>query len=86
MRQEGRPPGISDLAYNEQAKLLATGLNNVAVAFIVVGVVTPITAGSFGVPSAPAISVWTAVFAGIWFCAAAGLHCLGRRVLRSLKP
>ncbi|GEO98290.1 hypothetical protein [Methylobacterium haplocladii] len=52
-----RPPGLSDLAYDERAKLSATGLDNEAVAFIVVGVVTPVTAVNFGVPSAPAISV-----------------------------
>ena len=31
----------------EQAKLLATAINHVAVAFIVIGFVTPITAASF---------------------------------------
>ena len=35
--------------HNEQTKLLATGLNNVAVAFVVIGGVTPVTAMSFGV-------------------------------------
>lgn len=77
---------MSDLAYNEQAKLLATGLNNIAVAFIVIGVVTPVTAMGFGLPSAPAVSVWTIAFSAVWFGAGAGLHWLGRRVLRSLKP
>lgn len=39
--------------HNEQTKLLATAINNVAVAFIVIGAVTPMTAASFGVPTAP---------------------------------
>ena len=37
---------MSDAAQNEQTKLLATALNNVAVAFIVIGVVTPMTAAA----------------------------------------
>jgi hypothetical protein len=76
---------MSDVAQNEQTKLLATGLNNIAVAFVVIGVVTPITAASFGVASAPHLSWSTLGFAVIWFCAGAGLHWLARRALRSLK-
>ena len=78
-------PGES-AAFNEQTKLLATCLNNVAVAFIVIGVVTPITSVSFGIPNAPPLSFGTAAFALLWFCAGAGLHWVGRLVLRSLKP
>ncbi len=73
-------------AFNEQTKLLATAINNVAVAFVILGVVTPLTAVSFGVVSAPPPSPWTAFFAAIWFCTGAGLHLLARRALRSLKP
>ena len=40
--------------HNEQTKLLATAINNVAVALIVIGVVTPLTAVSFGIPAAAA--------------------------------
>lgn len=72
--------------HNEQTKLLATGINNIAVAFIVIGVVTPITAVSFGIAAAPAPSLATAFFAAVWFCAGVGLHILARRALRSLKP
>ncbi|GLS45718.1 hypothetical protein [Methylobacterium brachythecii] len=73
-------------AYNEQTKLLATGLNNVAVAFIVIGVVTPITAVSFGVPNAPPLNFGSAAFALLWFGAGTGLHWVGRNVLRSIRP
>ena len=73
-------------AYNEQTKLLATCLNNVAVAFIVIGVITPITAVSFGIPNAPPLSFATAAFAILWFCAGVGLHWVGRSVLRSVRP
>ncbi|WP_233384432.1 hypothetical protein [Methylobacterium sp. C25] len=57
---------MSDAARNEQTKLLATGLNNIGVAFVVIGVVTPITAASFGVASAPHFSWSTGGFSVIW--------------------
>lgn len=69
---------------NEQTKLLATGLNNVAVAFVVIGGVTPVTAMSFGVASAPHLSIASATFAAIWIGAGAGLPWVARFVLRSL--
>jgi ABC-type multidrug transport system permease subunit len=72
--------------FDEQTKLLATAINTVAVAFVILGVVTPLTAVSFGVASAPPPSPWTAFFAAIWLCAGASLHLLARRALRSLKP
>ncbi|MBX9933141.1 MAG: hypothetical protein K2Y56_16655 [Methylobacterium sp.] len=72
--------------HSEQTRLLATGINNIAVAFIVIGVVTPVTAVSFGITAGPAPSLATAFFASVWFCAGAGLHSIVRRVLRSLKP
>ncbi|GJE48510.1 hypothetical protein GOFOIKOB_1541 [Methylobacterium tardum] len=72
--------------HNEQTKLLATALNNVAVAFAVIGFVTPITAMSFGIANAPVLRPATAFFATIWLCAAIGLHLIGRRVLRSIRP
>ncbi len=72
--------------HNEQTKLLATGLNNVAVAFVVIGGVTPVTAMSFGVASAPKLSFGTVAFAAIWLCAGIAVHQAARRALRSLKP
>lgn len=72
--------------HNEQTKLLATAPNNVAVAFAVIGFVTPITAMSFGIANAPVLRPATAFFATIWLCAAIGLHFIGRRVLRSIRP
>jgi len=38
-------------ASNEQTKLLATAINNVAVSFVVIGFVTPVVAVSFGGPA-----------------------------------
>ena len=72
--------------HNEQTKLLATGLNTIAVAFIVIGVVTPITAVSFGVATAPVLRPATVFFAAVWLCAGIGLHWTARGVLRSIRP
>jgi len=77
---------VSDPIHNEQTKLLATGLNTIAVAFVVIGGVTPLTAISFGVATAPSLSLGTAGFALVWFGAGAGIHWVARRVLRSLRP
>ena len=52
--------------HSEQARLLATALNNIAVAYVVIGFVTPMTAASFGVPSAPALRVENAIFTLVW--------------------
>ena len=72
--------------HNEQTKLLATAVNNIAVALVVIGVVTPVTAMSFGVASAPVLRPATVVFAAIWLCAATGLHWIGLRILQSIRP
>ncbi|WP_430913808.1 hypothetical protein [Methylobacterium sp. sgz302541] len=72
--------------HNEQTKLLATAINNVAVAFIVIGAVTPMTAASFGVPTVPTLTLGSGFFVTIWLCAGAALHFLARRALRSMKP
>jgi succinate dehydrogenase hydrophobic anchor subunit len=71
--------------HNEQTKLLATAVNNIAVAFAVIGFVTPITAMSYAIASAPTLRPATAFFAAIWLCTAIGLHWVGRRVLRSIR-
>lgn len=70
--------------HNEQTKLLATGVNNVAVACIVIGFVTPISGMGFGAANAPPLSIGTVAFA--WILAGSVVHWLARRTLRSLKP
>lgn len=77
---------VSDATRNEQTKLLATGVNNIAVAVVVIGSVTPVTAVSFGMPTAPALGSGTAIFAVIWLCAGGTIHWIARRILRSLRP
>ena len=71
--------------HNEQTKLLATALNNVAVAYVVIGFVTPVTAVSFGVASAPPLKLATLLFVLLWLCAGAIIHWTARRVIRSLR-
>jgi len=73
---------LSDPIHTEQTGLLATGLNTI----VVVGGVTPVTAISFAVASAPSRGLGPAALAVVWFGAGAGLHWTVRRVLRSLRP
>lgn len=82
----GAGSGVPDATRNEQTKLLATGVNNIAVALVVIGGVTPITAVSFGMPSAPPFSIGTVAFAVIWLCTGASIHWVAGRILRSLEP
>ena len=74
------------LVHNEQTKLLATALNNVAVAYVVIGFVTPMTAASFGVASAPVMRLESVIFTVVWLCTGCALHYGARRALRSMKP
>lgn len=59
---------------NEQAKLLATALNNVAVACVVIGFVTPMTALSSGVASAQVARIDTLSFSLLWLSIGITLH------------
>lgn len=72
--------------HNEQTKLLATALNNIAVAFVVIGFVTPMTALSFGIASAPVPRADTLSFSLVWLLTGVTLHFGARRALRSLRP
>ena len=81
----GNKASVSQV-HNEQIKLLATGFNNVAVACIVIGVVTPISAMSFGVASAPPLSFRAGTFALVWLLAGGCIHWSARHALRRLKP
>ena len=77
---------MTDPVRAEQTKLLATAINNVAVAFVVIGFVTPVTALSFGIASAPHGGWGTVAFSAVWFLTGCSLHCIARRILRSLSP
>lgn len=76
---------VSDVVRTEQTKLLATAINNVAVAFVIVGFVTPVTAASFGIANAPAVTPRSTLFALAWVATGFALHWLARRALRGLR-
>jgi hypothetical protein len=74
------------LIHNEQTKLTATLLNNVAMAFVAAGVVTPLIAYFYGIGAGAPIGVWRpSGGAAIWFLTGIGIHLAARRILRSLR-
>lgn len=85
----GEPPLFSrsariKLIQNEQAKLSASAVNNVGVAFVVVGIVTPVVA--YAQSPSPTTSVLPLVISGIWLLTGAILHLAARLILVSLEP
>jgi len=79
-----RHPALMNLIHNERMKLLATGLNNLAVATLVAGILAPIAGVLYGTSSASGNRGWLLVTL-IWLCAGFGLHVLGRIVLGRLR-
>lgn len=73
-------------ANTEQTKLLATAINNVAAAFIVIGFVTPITAASFNLGGVGPLRFDTAALTVVWLFTRIGIHLIARRILRGIKP
>jgi hypothetical protein len=71
--------------HNEQTKLTATALNNVAVAFIIAGFVGPLVAYGFGSTTLPP-TVSTVVVSVSWLLIGLILHLLARLVLLGLVP
>jgi hypothetical protein len=70
---------------NERIKLLATALNNMAVATFITAVIAPIVAlfnGSNGV----AVTIWWTFGSALWILAGAGLHLAAQGVLGRLRP
>jgi hypothetical protein len=72
------------LIHNEQTKLTATALNNIAVAFIIAGFVAPVV-GLGQRLDAPG-DVLSIVLSVIWLGTGSILHLCARLVLRRLKP
>jgi len=72
------------LVKNEQIKLTATALNNVGVAFVVVGLVSPLV-GFSQLRQAPSDAL-AFLFHAAWFASGLALHVTARLVLRRLKP
>lgn len=71
---------------NKQTKLLVTALNNAAVACVVIGFVTPMTALSSGVASAQVARIDTLSFSLVWLSTGIRLHFGTWRAQRSLRP
>ena len=73
------------LVHNEQTKLTATALNNVAVAFVIAGFVGPMVA--VGYRSAAMARDGIAILVSIiWLFIGFILHSIARLILRDLKP
>ena len=69
----------------ERTKLLATALNNLGVATLTIGVVTPGVAHLYGVGPAPALSKILA-FSALFLSFAMILHLLAAYVLEDIDP
>jgi hypothetical protein len=70
-------------ARNEQAKLSATYLNNVAVALLALGFLTPILSTAFA--AGPASTLRLDVL-GVRTVASGALHVMARLILRRIVP
>lgn len=74
------------LISNERTKFLATWLNTIASAAVILGVIAPLAAAFYGASVSDAPSPFTlALGALIWFFSGLALHLGVRRILRSLK-
>jgi hypothetical protein len=71
-------PATAILRANERLKLLAAGLNNLALAFVVAGYVGPVVGGT--VPGNP-----RAIVTLVWLVFGVGLHTVGQVVLGRLR-
>ncbi len=73
------------LIHNEQIKLTATALNNVAVAFVIAGFVGPMVAVGYGSAAMARDSIAILVSI-IWLFVGFILHSIVKPILRDLKP
>jgi hypothetical protein len=73
-----------NLVHNERTKLLATALNNTAVATVVTAIVAPIVGFLYGTPTAAASKFWPLIGL-IWLLVGLGLHAVAQGVLGRLK-
>jgi hypothetical protein len=72
------------LVHNEQTKLTATALNNVAVAFVIAGFVAPVV--GFGQTLSAPDNAIPVLFSLVWLLTGLVLHLAARLVLRTLQP
>lgn len=71
------------LIENERTKLLATALNNTAVAIIITAVVTPIAGFLYGIQTV--VSQYWPILLVIWFSVGIGIHLFAQALLGRLK-
>jgi hypothetical protein len=73
---------------NKRTKLLATALNNVAVATLIAGVIAPAANFLYGTTSATAIHSWSSIglIGCCWFFGGVTLHLAAQLVLKRLIP
>jgi uncharacterized membrane-anchored protein len=72
------------LVRNEQIKLAATASNNLAVAFVVTGVIGPAAAAAYQITT-PNGRFWIA-FVVLWPMMGLLTHLIGRHILKGLLP
>ena len=72
-------------AEKEQIKLTATGLNNVAVAFVIAGFIAPMVALSQK-PAAASPDASAVAFSLLWVLIGVVLHLAARLVLLRIRP
>ena len=70
---------------NERLKLLATALNNMAVATIITAVIAPVVT-LFNGSTGTAVTIWWAFGSAVWILAGLGLHLAAQGVLGRLRP
>jgi hypothetical protein len=73
------------IIHNEQTKLTATALNNVAVAFVIAGFVGPAVALGYGSEAVPKGGV-AILISVIWLFVGLILHLIAKLILRDLRP
>jgi hypothetical protein len=73
------------LVHNEQTKLTATALNNIAVAFVIAVFVGPVVALGYGSDALPRGEIAVAV-SFIWLFVGFILHSIAKLILRDLEP
>ena len=74
------------LIHNESTKLTAVWINTLAAATIVTGVIAPVVALMFGVPTSATTSITSFAFAAVsWLTLGIALHLVARIALRSLR-
>jgi hypothetical protein len=78
---------MSDLARNEQTKLLSNALDRASTGCLTVGIATPLAALFYNIGNFGASIGVTRIVVGlaVWLFAAIPLHIFARRILKGLR-